>query len=212
MSSNEATQPAVASPAAKLAETLPSVHPLIRSRWSPRSFSSREVSSEDLRTLLEAARWAASSFNEQPCRFLVATKADPAAFEKLLSLLSEGNQQWVRTAPVLMITAAKKTFTHSGAPNRFGMHDAGQALATLMLQAIALGLHAHAMAGFDAARARQELNILDDYDVGAAVAIGYLGPPDQLPERFRKGEESPRHRKPLEETVFGAGWGQPARL
>jgi nitroreductase len=210
MSGNVGTTPGVASPPAKLAQTLPSVHPLIRSRWSPRSFSSREVTAQDLRTLLEAARWAASSFNEQPWRFLIATKADPAAFRKLLGLLSEGNQQWAQAAPVLMITAAKKTFTRNGAPNRFALHDAGQALANLMLEATALGLYVHAMAGLDTERARRELNIPDDYEVGAAVAIGYLGSPEQLPERLRQSEDAPRRRKPLEEIVFGAGWNLPA--
>jgi nitroreductase len=196
-------------PAVKAADTLPAVHPLIRSRWSPRSFSSRQVSPEDLRTILEAARWAASSYNEQPWRFLVATKSDPAAYQKMLNLLVEFNQQWARTAPVLIITAAKKTFTQNGNPNRHAMHDAGAALAYLMLQATALGLHAHGMAGFDQERARKELGIPDDYEVGAAVALGYLEAPEKLPEQYRAGETSPRQRKPLDQIVFGTQWGQP---
>ncbi|HXJ95003.1 MAG TPA: nitroreductase family protein [Terriglobia bacterium] len=193
----------------KIADTVPGVDPLIRSRWSPRSFSSRMVSPEDLRTLFEAARWAASSYNEQPWRFLVATKSDPAAYQKILNLLVEFNQQWASTAPVLVITAAKKTFSHSGAPNRHAMYDAGAALAYLMLQATALGLHAHGMAGFDHERARQVLGIPDDYEVGAAVAIGYVDAPEKLPEQYRAGEVSPRQRKPLDQIVFGAQWEQP---
>ncbi len=107
--------------------------------------------------MLEAARWAASSSNEQPWRFLVATKADPPAFQKFLDLLVPANQAWAKSAPVLLITAAKKTFSRDGSTNRHAMHDAGQALANLFLQATALGLHAHGMAGFDQEKARREL-------------------------------------------------------
>jgi nitroreductase len=196
----------------KFAETAPGVHDLIRKRWSPRSFSAREVSTQDLKTILEAARWAASSNNEQPWRFLVARKSDRAAYEKILSLLVPGNQAWAKTAPVLLIMAAKRTFSQNGAPNRYGLHDAGQALAHLFLQATALGLHAHGMAGFDAERARKELGIPDDYDLGAAVALGYLASPDQLPEKYRQSEISKRTRKPLSEIVFGANWNEPLQL
>jgi nitroreductase len=212
VSSTGISTPGVQTSPLKMADTVPDVHPLIRSRWSPRSFSSREVSAKDLRTILEAARWAASSFNEQPWRFLVATKSDPTAYQKLLNILVEFNQQWARTAPVLMLTVAKKTFANNGAPNHHALHDTGAALANLMLQATALGLYAHGMAGYDHERARKELGIPDDYEVGAAVAIGYLDSPDKLPEDLSKREVAPRQRKPLEEIVFGAGWNQPAGL
>ena len=162
--------------------------------------------------MLEAARWAASSYNEQPWRFFVARRADGASYQKLLNLLVPFNQAWAKTAPVLMIMVAKKTFSHDGSPNRFGMHDAGQAMANLFLQAIALGLHAHGMAGLDVERARKELNIPDDYDVAAAIALGYLAPPDQLPEQHRKSETAKRQRKPLSEIVFGANWEEPLQL
>jgi nitroreductase len=159
--------------------------------------------------MFEAARWAPSSYNEQPWRFLLATKFDPDAYQKILDLLVEFNQRWASTAPVLVITAAKKTFTRQGTPNRHALHDAGAALAQLMLQATALGLHAHGMAGFDHERARQVLGIPDDYEVGAALAIGYLDAPERLPEQYRAGETSPRQRKPLDQIVFGGQWEQP---
>ncbi len=199
-------------PAQKLANTLPGVHELIRARWSPRAFSSREVSPEDLKTVLDAARWAASSNNEQPWRFLVARKSDPAAYDRILHLLVPGNQSWAKTAPVLMIMAAKRTFSHNGSPNYYALHDAGQALGYLFLQATALGLHAHGMAGFDRDRARTELGIPDDYELGAAVALGYLGSPDQLNEKQQENELAPRQRKPLSEIVFGANWDQGLNL
>lgn len=182
------------------ATVVPRIHELIRSRWSPRSFSDQPVADTDLQTLFEAARWAASSSNEQPWRFFVARKSDGPAYDKVLGLLTPSNQAWAKQAPVLFLTAAKKTFTSTGTPNLHALHDAGQALANLFIQATALGLHAHPMAGFDRERARQELTIPDDYELGAAVALGYLAPNTEVRKRTRK---------PLSEIVFGAGWNQP---
>lgn len=199
-------------PIEKLADAPPSVHDVIRARWSPRAFSDREVSDADLNTIFEAGRWAASSYNEQPWRFLVARKSDGAAYEKILNLLVPFNQAWAKSAPVLFIMAAKRHFSHSGAENLYAIHDAGQALANVFLQATALGLHAHGMAGFDRDRARTELGIPDDYDLGAAVALGYLGSPDQLNEQQRQQELAKRTRKPLSEIIFGAEFGKPLKL
>jgi nitroreductase len=212
LSTQATPTPVFDGPVEKHADTVPGVHELIRARWSPRAFSSREVSNEDLKTIFEAGRWAASSYNEQPWRFLVARKSDGAAYDKILHLLAPFNQAWAKSAPVLFIMAAKRTFSHSGAPNLYGVHDAGQALAYVFLQATALGLHAHGMAGFDRDRARKELGIPDDYDLGAAVALGYLGSPDQLSEQHRQAELAKRQRKPLDEIVFGAEFGQPLKL
>ena len=199
-------------PHPKTASAPAGLHELVRNRWSPRSFADREVSPEDLRRLLEAARWAASSYNEQPWRFLLARKSDAAAFARILGLLSERNQKWARNAPVLMLTFGKRTFSHNGTPNRYALHDAGMALATLMLQATALGLYVHGMGGFDQARARAEFAIPEDYEVGAAVAIGHLGDPAGLAPEFQDGERAARSRKPLSEIVFEGAWGSPADL
>jgi len=196
----------------KYADTHPRVHELIRTRWSPRAFSSRAVSDEDLKIVLEAARWAASCYNEQPWRFFVGRKSDPEAHARFVDILVPANQVWAKSAPVLIIMAANRTFSHNGSPNYYGLHDAGQALAHLMLQANALGLHAHAMAGFDRDKARQEIGIPDDYDLGAAVVLGYLGNPDQLPEQPRKAEVAKRQRKPLDEIAFGSHWNEPLAL
>ena len=194
-------------PASKAADTSAELHEAIRNRWSPRAFAERDIQAEDLRRLLEAARWSASCFNEQPWRFVLASKADAAAYHKMLSVLSERNQKWARTAPLLMLTAGKRTFSHNGAPNRFALHDAGMALATLMVQATAMGLSVHAMGGFDQVRARAEFGIPDDYEVGAAVALGYLGDSSSLPEEFQENERAPRKRKPLAEIAFQGAWG-----
>ena len=117
----------------KLAAALPGTLDVIRRRWSPRAFSERPVSSQDLALLLEAARWAASSANEQPWRFIIARKSDPDTYQKLLETLVEGNQIWARNAPLLLLTVAKRTFTSNGNPNRVALHDTGIALAHLML-------------------------------------------------------------------------------
>lgn len=180
--------------------TLSQVHELIQNRWSPRAFADRAVSKQTLAIIFDAARWAASSYNEQPWRFIVATKDNPEEYAKLLSLLSPFNQDWAKTAPVLVLMVAKKTFTHNQKPNIYGFHDAGAALAHLMLQATALGLHAHGMAGFDGDRARTVLNIPDDYEMGAFVALGYVDPAAQV---------TPRQRKPLSDLVFTTVWQTP---
>ena len=196
----------------KAAASLPNVHELIRHRWSPRSFTEKQVSPEDLATILDAGRWAASSYNEQPWRFIVATKEDPAAYEKLLGLLVPFNQAWAKFAPVLILMVAKKTFSHNKSPNGYALHDAGAALATMGLEATALGLRIHSMAGFDHDRARSELHIPDDYAIGAFSALGYPGSPDQLPEGLKQQELSARTRKPLSELVFTTTWESPFPL
>lgn len=196
-------------PAKYPADVSPGVHEIFKARWSPRSFSSREVSAEDLKATLDAARWAASSYNEQPWRFIVATKADQQGYDKLLSALVPFNQNWAKTAPVLIMTAAKTKFSHSGEANYHALHDTGAALAQLMLQATALGLHTHGMAGYDHEKMRRALGIPDEFALGAAVALGYLDLPEKLPEGSpREQETTPRQRKALSEVAYGSRWGQ----
>jgi nitroreductase len=186
------------------------IHPIIAHRWSPRAFADKPISSEDLTKIFEAARWSASSYNEQPWRFIVGRKGD-AAYQKIFDTLVEFNQGWAKSAPVLVLSVAKKTFSHNQAPNNYGIHDTGAATATLTLQATALGLHSHGMAGFDSAKARAAFQIPDDYEVGAVTALGYLGDADTLPDGLKTQEISPRARKPLAEIVFSE-WGTAATL
>ncbi len=181
-----------------------SLHEVIKTRWSPKYFSNREVEAEKLRDIFDAARWAASCFNEQPWRFILATKADPEGFAKVLGLLMEKNQEWARTAWAIGFSTGKRTFTQTGAPNRFAMHDTGAATANLATQATALGLRAHFMGGFDAQRARAEFHVPDDFEIGAAFAIGYIDEAGTAP--------AARTRKDREGIVFGPDWGSPARL
>lgn len=177
-------------------------HELISTRWSPRQYLDRPVEPEKLAALFEAARWAASCFNEQPWRFVYVTQADPAAFQRMLSVLMDRNQQWAKPAYVLGFSAGKKTFTANGAPNRWSLHDTGAASASLAIEANALGLHAHFMGGFDAQRARTEFHVPDDFEVAAAFAIGYI---DEIATR-----PGPRTRKALDEIAFQGAWGSPA--
>ena len=191
----------------------PEVHgvdDLIRRRWSPRTYADKEIPAAELKKLFEAARWAASSSNEQPWRFLVGRRGDET-YQKIFNALVEFNQSWAKSAPVLVLSVAKNVFTNNGKPNAYGMHDTGAASATLALQATAIGLHTHSMAGFDREQARASFAIPADYEIGAVTAIGYLGDPASLPEHLKKMEVSPRQRKPVEEFVFSA-WEKPAQF
>ena len=186
------------------------VEEIILKRWSPRSFEDKPVSSADLAKVFTAAGWAASSSNEQPWRFLVGHRGDET-YKKIFDSLVEFNQLWAKNAPVLILSATKKTFGHNGSPNQHGLYDTGAATAYLALQATALGFHTHSMAGFDHDKAHKAFNIPDDYATGAVTALGYLGDPDDLPEQMREMETSPRQRKPLSEIVFGE-WEKPLKF
>lgn len=196
----------------KTAETSAPIHDVLRHRWSPRAFDSRPVEPEKLRSLFEAARWAASSFNAQPWFFIVATKNDPENFKRVLECFVEFNQGWAKNAPVVALSVAGLKFEHNGQPNRHAFHDVGQAAANLALQAAALGLQIHQMAGIDPEKARKIFKIPEGYEAVAGIAIGYPGDPDSLPEQLRKRELEPRSRKPLSSFVFTGDWGHTAHF
>jgi nitroreductase len=148
----------------KTSNTQYPVEDLLRQRWSPLAFSERPVEPEKLCSILEASRWAASSFNEQPWSFIVASKDNQDEFNRLLSCLAEGNQEWAQKAPVLMISVAKLHFERNGVENRHAFHDVGAAAANLAIQATALGLFIHQMAGFDVPKVREVYNIPEGYE------------------------------------------------
>ena len=185
------------------------IHDLISNRWSPRAFDARAVEPEKLRSLFEAARWAASSYNAQPWSFIVATKDDPENFKRVLETFVEFNQGWAKNAPVVGLSVAAHKMPHDGSQNRHAFHDVGQAATTLALQATALGLQVHQMAGIIPDKARQIFSIPPDYEAVAGFAIGYPGHPMTLPEgRLRDTETGVRQRKPVSEFVFAGKWGQ----
>lgn len=191
-------------------ETRYPVHEVIAARWSPYGFSDRAVLREDVLSLFEAASWAASSFNEQPWRFILATKENPAEFEKLLGCLVEANRGWAKVVPVLALGVTKATFTRNDKPNRVALHDLGLAAGSLTFEATVRGLCVHQMGGIDPDKAREVYGIPDGFDAQTALAIGYAADPKDVPEELRKRDAGARTRRPLTETVFGGSWGNPA--
>lgn len=183
------------------------LHPLISHRWSPRAFSSKPVEPDKLKLILEAARWAPSSLNEQPWRFLVATTEEPDWLARLQSYLAEGNS-WAKAAPVLVASAYRATFSRNNRPNVSALRDLGAAEENLFLQAFAAGLVMHQMGGFDRGRLKQE-HLPEGFEAGTMIAIGHPGDPEELPEDLRERERQPRQRKLLSELVFGSQWGEP---
>lgn len=186
-------------------------HPIesvLASRYSPYVFEPKPVEREKLLSCLEAARWAASSFNEQPWSFIVAQRGDEAEFARMLECLMEANQAWASDAGVLMITTASKSFSRNGNPNRVAEHDVGLAVANMTVQATALGLHIHEMAGINLAKARGTYAIADGHDPVTALALGYAATDGdgELAQR----DLAPRSRKPLAEFVFTGTWQQSA--
>jgi nitroreductase len=185
------------------------VHELIAKRRSGRAFSSKPLDGATIGSLLEAARWAASSWNEQPWSFIVTEKEKRSDHERLVGCLVEFNVEWAQHAPVLMLSVARLNFA-SGQPNRHALHDVGQAAANLALQATAMGLVAHQMAGFDVQKARDEFAIPGDHEPAAVIAVGYPGDPAGLSDKLRKRELAPPQRKPLRDVVFSGTWAQVA--
>jgi nitroreductase len=191
----------------------PTDHPidaLLARRWSPRAFADRPVDAASLRQMFEAARWAPSSYNDQPWFYLVAARENPEEFRRMLDCLVEFNQGWAKAAPVLAISVARTTFQRNGAPNLHAQHDVGAASSFLALEATSLGLAVHQMAGFNAERARKTYNIPAGYEPMAAMAIGYPGDPDSLSEKHRATETGPRARRPISDFVYSGAWGSVA--
>jgi nitroreductase len=179
------------------------IHPLLQQRWSPRAFSAQPVEEAKLLTLIEAARWAASASNEQPWRFIYGAKTQGERYTKLFECLSEWNQGWAHSAPVLIMTLVKTHFEKNGRPNPWARHDLGLAVGNLTAQASALDLYVHHMGGFSAEKARELFNLPTDLDPVTMIAVGYLGDPAQLSISHKASELAQQQRKPLEELIFG---------
>lgn len=184
----------------------------IRERWSPRIFSDRPVAPEHLHLLFEAARWSASSMNEQPWSFLVAAQKEPAEFGRMVDCLVEGNAVWARHAPVLILSIAKTHLDYKNRENRHAWHDVGMATQNLAIQATALDLSLHPMGGFSASRAVELFDIPEGYEPVAMLAVGYLGDPSDAPEGVEEVDRAKRTRRPPEEFVFTGKWGETSYL
>lgn len=188
------------------------VHELIAKRWSPYGFSRRMPPAADLRSVFEAARWAASSYNEQPWRYLVATRHESEDHARLLSCLVEANQAWAEAAPVLALGVAAADFQRNGEPNRSARHDLGTASAGLTFEAAARGLYVHQMAGIDPERVRKAFAVPAGFEPCTGLAIGYPAAADEMSERLLERDRRPRDRRPQSDFVFGRSWGTPADL
>ena len=183
---------------------------LIAQRWSPRAIDpDQPVSRDQLLALLEAARWAPSCFGDQPWRYLVWDRfRDPAGWQQAFGCLAEGNQLWVKNAPILLLAVAAPNFGHNDQPNRWAQYDTGAASENLCLQATALGLVAHQMGGFDPEAAKARFNIPADHVGMAMIAVGHPGAIELLPQALAEKEQAPRSRKPLAQLAFEGRWGQ----
>ena len=192
----------------KSAQTQYPILDFLKNRWSPRAFAARPVELHKLLSLFEAARWSPSGGNQQPWSFIVTNQTEREPFEKLLGTLNERNQDWAKHAPVLVLSVVQRERA-AGQPNPWATYDVGQAVAHLSVQATALGLVVHQMAGFDRQKAAELFALPEGYDALTVFAIGYEGDPATLPAGLRERELEQRSRKPLKEFVFDGAWQAP---
>ncbi len=188
------------------------IHEFLAERWSPYAFQDKPVMQVDLCSLFEAARWAASSYNEQPWSYIVATKDNPEHFQQLLSCLVEGNQVWAKNAPVLALGIVNLKFALNNEDNRAAIHDLGTATGNLVVEATARGLCVHQMIGILPDKARSLFSIPEGSEAWTGMAIGYQGDPMTLPDALKERDLMPRQRKALEQFVFSGKWGNASSL
>lgn len=186
------------------------IHELLRERYSPRAFDpAAELDSATLGSLFEAARWAPSSMNEQPWRFVVVRRETRPGFAALVAALSENNRRWAKDAGALVVAGASLVVERSGKPNRHALHDLGLASAQLVLEATARGLITHPMGGFDADQVRALAAMPEGFEAVTVWAIGHPGDPEALPEDLRARERAARVRRPQASFVFEDTWDRP---
>lgn len=176
------------------------INPLILNRWSPRSMTGEELDNEEIMSLFEAARWAPSSYNNQPWRFIYA-KRNTEHWDRLFSLLAEGNRAWAKNSALLVVVISRKNFEYNEKPARTHQFDAGSAWENLALEAFSRGIVAHGMQGFDYDKARIDLEIPTDFEVMAMIAIGKKGPRENLSPELQEKEKF-TDRKPLKDIVM----------
>ena len=178
------------------------IHELINKRKSTRAFAEKPIEAEKLELLFEAARWASSSMNEQPWRFIYRTKDELNLYTELFNTLMDGNKTWAGSAPLLIAVLAKTHFDYKDRSNRHYMYDTGQAVATMMLQLTDLGLVAHQMGGFHMDQTKAVLSVDDSYEIAVIIAVGYPGDVNALPDELKARETGPRKRKTINEIAF----------
>ena len=195
----------------KPAKTNYDIHPLLKERWSPRSFTDQLVDKKSLQRIFEAARWTPSSSNDQPWRFILGIKGDKT-WHMIMETLVEFNQKWAKLAPVLALSIGKKISDKNGKPSRTFTYDVGQSVAHITFQAMHEGLFVHQMGGFSAQKATEIFNIPEEYQAITAFAIGHKGQPELLEDNFAEMEKSERKRRPASDFVFSETFGNNADL
>lgn len=190
----------------KLAKTKYGIHFLLENRWSPRSFREEIVEKEKLQRIFEAAQWSPSSVNEQPWSFIVGEKGS-GTYDKIFDGLVDLNKRWAGSAPVLVVTLAKKHYSKNNQDNFHFMYDCGQAVAHLTFQAMHEGLYVHQMGGFYFDKIKGHFSIPEEFYIVTVVAIGYLGKPEILDDDLREREMTERSRKEISEIVFSEQFG-----
>ena len=183
------------------------IHELLKKRFSPRTFSDKKIEHEQIVDLLEAARWAPSSMNEQPWRFLIAEKDDPQTFNNLLGSLKVNNQAWAKNASLLILTMARIDSEITKQINKHALYDLGNSVAHLTFQAMTMGIYIRQMGGFDPDKTRAIFAVPDNFIPVSVLAIGYKGNPESLPEDLKKKELALRQRKDLSEIAFTGKFG-----
>ena len=186
----------------KIAKTDFSVLESIKNRWSPRSFAEKQINKEIISSILEAARWSPSAFNEQPWRFVLGIKNEGDNYSKIFESLVEFNKNWAKNAPVLIVSCGKTNFTHNNKSNNYVAYDTGQSVAYLTMQALSENIYVHQMAGFDKVMLKNNLNISEGLEVFAVMALGYLDSPEKLSEDLKKLELTERQRKTQNDLIF----------
>ncbi len=185
------------------------INPLLKKRWSPRSFTSQKVENDVLARIFEAARWAPSSSNIQPWRFIVGRKGDKT-WDMILESLVDFNQKWAKLAPVLVLSVGNKISSKTNKPNKIFQYDVGQSVAYITFQVMQEGLFIHQMGGLNTEKAAKLFQVPEDYQVLTAMAIGHKGEPELLEGDFVKMEKSDRDRLTAAELVFEEAFGNSA--
>lgn len=188
----------------KKAVTSVEINELIANRWSPRSFdNSKSLSNEQITQLLEAARWSASSMNEQPWRFMVWNRNDNSeGFQKVFECLSEGNQKWCKNVNTFILAAAYQKLSN-GDVNASAQFDTGLAVGNMLIQAVSMGLSTHPMGGYDKQKLKEQFSLSDDLVQYAIIAVGYQAEAEKLDDAaLIRREKSSRQRKEISELII----------
>lgn len=175
---------------------------IIQERWSPYAFSSAPVEEFKLKAMFEAAGYAPSCNNEQPWAFVFSTQDEKEVFNDYVGFLSDGNKVWAKNAYALVISMARTRFSHNGNPNRHAFHDTGMAVSNLLLQALALDVYVHQMAGYSVEKVKDYFKLADDIEPVAMMAVGYLGDGNSLTPELLKRDEKRRPRRSITEYVY----------